>query len=269
LAGLVTWFFGQADNALCGYYLGAAPLGVYALGFNLSNLFPGLVVSPLAAVAYPAFCAVQSDKEEIGRILLSLQSLTAAVVFPIALGLCAVAVPGVGLVYGNTWPGLGLVIQLLAIMPGMSHVWSLNPEAYRAVGRPDIWPKLGGLTLLVLMPLLVFAAPYGLLPFSVARLVGASVLPLSIILVTPRVLDTSVKQQLEAVAVPFACALGMYGVAQLLIGMLKPFAGLAGWLNLVVIILVCAVLYLFLLRLASRQLWDSLLLAARRMLFGT
>jgi PST family polysaccharide transporter len=268
LASLVTWFFGQADNAVCGYYLGPATLGAYALGFNLSGLFPALIVSPLAAVAYPAFCAVQIESKEMGYVLLRLQSLTAAVVFPVALGLSAVSVPGVALLYGNRWPGLGLVIQLLAIMPGLSHVWSLNAEAYRAVGRPDVWPKLGGITLLVLMPLLVLAAPHGLFAFTIARLVGASLLPLSIIVVTPRILDISMIEQLRAVAIPFGCAAGMFAAAQLLIGMLEPLEGMMGWLKLLLVIVVSAVLYLFLLMRTSRELWNGLLSALRRMLSG-
>lgn len=267
LASTVTWFFGQADNALCGYYLGATTLGVYSLGFNLSSLFPGLVISPLAAVAYPAFCEVQNERKELGHIFIRLQSLIAAVLFPLALGLSATAAPGVNLLYGGRWHGLSLVIQLLAIMPGLSHVWSLNAEAYRAIGRPDVWPKLGCIALLVLMPSLVLTAPHGLFVFTLARLLGASILPLLIILVTPRVLGISLKEQSKAIGTPFVCSGVMFVAAHVLINILKPFEGVIGWLNLLMVILISTMLYLFLLGVMRRDLLDDLLLAWRRILF--
>ena len=267
-ASMVTWFFGQADNALCGYTYGTATLGVYALGFNLSGLFPGFVISPLAAVAYPAFCAVQHDAYQVGRALLKLQALTAAVLCPVALGLAAIAYAGVAAIYGGRWPGLGMVIQFLAIMPGLSHIWSLNADAYRALGRPDIWPRLGLVTLLVLMPLLVMALPHGLLWFTVARMAGATVFPVLIILMTPSVLHITVREQLRAIAGPLTCAVVMFLVARLCIGRLDPFVGWQGLVKLGVVIAASAAVYVGLLWLVSREAWNDLLAAARRILVG-
>jgi teichuronic acid exporter len=266
-ASFQSWLFLYADNAIAGYFLGETGLGIYSLGFSLSNLLPGLVIPALSAVAYPAFCTLQSDRLEVGRSLLQLQSMAAAVLFPVCFGLSAIAVPAVALLYGDKWQGLGEVIRLLAIMPGISHLWSLNADAYRAVGRPDVWTKLAGVTLLILMPLLLWAGRYGLMPFTYARFGGHFFYPLLNILFGGRVLGLSIKDQGRALATPLGCVLVMYALALLLVRGFTPFAGVMGWLKLLVVMAIAAATYILLLRIVNRDLWGRLLLASRQVLW--
>jgi len=265
-SGFLSWLFLYADNAIAGYYFGGTGLGVYSLGFNIGNLLPGLVVPALSTVAYPAFCALQCDRLEVGRRLLQLQSLTAALLFPLCFGISAIAVPVFALLYGPKWQGLGEVIQFLAILPGITHLWSLNADAYRAVGRPDLWFKLAGLNLFILMALLLWTGPYGLMPFTIARFGGASLYPLLNMAMGGYLLGISIGDQLRVLAGPFGCATVMYIAAALLLRMLTPFEGFAGWLKLLMVIAAGASVYLVLLRITGRELWDRLMLGARQAL---
>lgn len=264
VAGFQSWLFLYADNALAGYYLGERSLGVYSLGFNLSQLLPGLIIPALAAVAYPTFSALQRDRQAVGEGLLRLQSLAAVILFPACLGLSAISHAATGLLYGEKWAGLGLVMQFMALMPGLSHLWSLNAEAYRALGRPDVWPKLAAASLLILIPLLVWAGPQGLVTFTLARFGGQLVYPALHILVGGRVLGLGTWQQLKAWVVPLACALPMYAVTTFLAWWWAPFAGLTGWLKLAGIVSTGVVVYALLLRRVDVRLWDQSWLAGRR-----
>lgn len=263
VAGFQSWLFLQADNALAGVFLGGEGLGVYSLGFNLSALLPGLIIPPLATIAYPAFCTLQNQREEVGRSLLKLQSLAAALLLPAALGLSAVAVPAVKLLYGDKWAGLGSVIQLLALN-GIGQIWSLNSETYRAIGRPDAWPKLALIPLAVLFPLLLAAGPYGLLPFTVARFAAGFVLPLTNIAASSRILGISIKKQVWALMSPGRYALVMYVLALLLVSWSAPFEGFTGWLKLGAIVSGSALFYVGLVWRFNRSLWSDLVSAARR-----
>ena len=265
-SSLLSWLFLYADNAIAGYFLGEEGLGIYSLGFNFSNLLPGLVIPALSAVAYPAFCALQNDPQEVGHSLLQLQSLAAAVLFPVSLGLSVIAVPAMTLLYGDKWLGLGAVMQLLAIMPGVSHLWSLNADAYRAVGHPDVWVKLAGTTLLVLIPLLLLTGPYGLMPFTFARFGCQFIYPFLNIVIGGHVLGLSIKDQLQSLVAPLGCATVMYIVAHLLVKGLMPFEGGIGWLKLLSVIAIAASLYPLLLWTVSRDLWDRIVHAGRQVL---
>jgi len=265
-SGFLSWLFLYADNAIAGYFFGGTGLGIYSLGFNISNLLPGLVVPALSAIAYPTFCELQADRQEVGRRLLQLQSLTAAALFPMCFGISAVAVPAFTLLYGARWQGLGEVIRMLAILPGALQIWSFNADAYRAIGRPDLWAKLSGLNILLLLPLLWLAGPYGLRTFTLARFAGAAVYPLLNIAMGGPALGISTRDQLRVLAKPFGCTTAMYLAATLMVKIMSPFDGINGWLKLFGVIAVSAYVYLVLLRITGREVWDRLLLGARQAL---
>jgi O-antigen/teichoic acid export membrane protein len=267
-ANLQTWLFLQADNATAGYYLGGTGLGIYSLGFNLSNLFPGLIIPALSAVAYPAFCALAAEPQEVGTSLLQLQSLAVVALLPVAAGLSAIAVPAVHLLYGDRWAGLGEVIALLALMPGLSHLWSLNADAYRAVGRPDVWPKLAAATLVVLLPLLLVAGRYGLGPFTLARFGGHLIYPALNVVAGARILGVPIREQARVFATPAAAVALMYLLVRWLISALSPMEGAIGWGKLAAVVGIGALTYAALLWSLNRTLWHRTIAAGRRVFLG-
>lgn len=263
ISNLLTWLFLYADNLLVGYFLGADALGVYSLGFNLSNLVPGMVVSTLAAVAYPAFSALQINTADVGESLMKLHALVAAVIFPIAFGFSAVASEVVHLLYGEKWPGLPMVILFMSIMPGLSHLWSLNADAFRAVGRPDIWMKAAALTLVVLMPLLiVIGEQKDLYVFVLARFLGAFLLPLFNILYTRTILGISLSQQWLSFKTPLLSASIMYLLVIFTSQYLRQFSSSSDLMNLLILVAVGVFSYVAVLRIVAPSLWVNLWLLA-------
>ena len=263
-SGFQNWLFLYADNAIAGLFLGVQGLGIYSLGFNIATLIPGFLVASLGDVAYPTFCKLQGNPQQVGESLVKLQVLTGAILFPVALGLSAIAPPAVELLYGQKWLGLGTVIGILVIMPGLSNIWALNENAYQAVGRPDIWTKLAGLSLLALIPLLWVAAPYGLLVFTLVRFGGAWLLPLGNVLFGTRVLRIGSKEQLRGFISPLAFSMIMFAVVFLLMKQLSPFEGMSGWVELLSIVTAGATIYLLLIWRGNRDLWHRLFLSLRQ-----
>jgi polysaccharide transporter, PST family len=266
VSGFQNWLFLYADNAVAGLFLGLAGLGVYALGFSIAIVVPGFLGAALSDVAYPTFCKLQQAPQEVGRSLVKLQALTAAALFPVAFGISAIAPSAVELLYGQKWQGLGAVIAILVIMPGLAPIWSLNECAYQAVGRPDIWPKLAGFSLLVLLPVLWIAAPYGLLVFTFARFAAAWILPFGNVLVGRRPLHLGIWEQLREFVSPLAFSAIMYLVVWCLTKWLGPLVGLSGWVKLLSIAFAGALVYGLLLRLGNRALWNRLEQSVRQML---
>jgi PST family polysaccharide transporter len=265
LSGLQTWLFLYADNLLVGYFYGVYELGVYSMAFNLANLLPAMLIAPLAAVAFPAFSALQEDVEDVGQSLVKLQKLAAGILFPVCFGVAALAEPAVRLLYGDKWIGLGWTLSLLALMPGMSHLWSLNAEAYRGVGHPDIWTKVAAGALLVLFPLLLLAGRFlTYQEFVIARFIGALALPILNAWAASRVLRVSIREQWRSWRIPAGCALVMFGLIVWLSAYLTPFTGMWGWAKLGLLIGLGAVFYLLSLRQVDRLLFDRLRVALGR-----
>lgn len=260
LSSLQNWMFLYADNAIAGLFLGVQGLGIYSLGFTIATLIPSFLMQSVSDVAYPIFCKIQEDPPKVGENLLKLQRLTGALLFPIAFGFSAIAAPAVDLLYGQKWQGLGMVLALLTIMPGLSYIWSINENAYQAIGRPDLWTKLAGASLIGLIPLLWFAAPYGLLVFTLFRFAGALFLPLGNIFFGAKRLGISIKEQLQSLVSPLLFSLIMFSLVFIMVNQIGPLNGVLGWIKLLTTIATGAGIYLLLIWLAKRELWNELIL---------
>jgi teichuronic acid exporter len=264
VSGFLNWLFLYAGNTIGGIFLGVDTLGVFSLGFNVAILIPFFLVISLTDVAYPTFCAMQESPRDIGVNLLKVQALTGAVLFPVTFGLSAVAPTAVRLLYGSKWDGLGSVIAILVIMPGMGYVWSINEAAYQAVGRPDLWTKVAGLSLLVVIPLLWLTASRGLIPFTLARFCGGWILPLGNIYLSARILKISIRDQARALGPTLLISLSMFAGLVFLTRHGSTYAGILGWGKLLTIIVLGAAAYLVALRIFQKELWDRLFLSMRR-----
>jgi O-antigen/teichoic acid export membrane protein len=266
LSSLQNWMFLYADNAIAGLFLGVQGLGIYSLGFTIATLIPGFLMASVSDVAYPVFCRIQEDPPKVGENLVKLQRLIGTLLFPIALGFSAIAAPAVDLLYGQKWQGLGMVLAILTIMPGLSYIWSINENAYQAIGRPDIWTKLAGASLIGLIPLLWFAAPYGLLVFTIFRFAGAWFLPLGNILFGANNLGISIKEQLQTLVPPLIFSLIMFFLVFFIINQMAPLHGVLGWIKLLTTIAAGAAVYLLLIWRIKRELWNELILYLRQMI---
>jgi O-antigen/teichoic acid export membrane protein len=260
------WLVLYADNVIAGLFLGVESLGVYSLGYNIAILIPGFLVASLGDVAYPSFCKLQEDPRKVGEDLVKLQALIATFLFPIAFGLSAIAPTAIHLLYGQKWNYLGTVIAILVIMPGLSCIWSLNENAYQAVGKPELWTKLAGFSLLALLPMLWFSAPYGLLVFTVVRFLGGCILPLGNMIFGASKLGISLKDQLKSFYASFSFALIMSIVVYAMTIFMSPFIGGIGVIKLLGVTSTGAIIYFLLIWRGDHELWNLLFINLRRIL---
>jgi O-antigen/teichoic acid export membrane protein len=169
MESLLGWLLVYFDNAVVGKVLGVKALGVYALGFQLATLAIAIPISAVTGIALPLFSRLQNNPSELRDAYLNGTRMIAYYGIPAGVGLFLVAELLVKVIYGQKWEGLGMTLSILAIYTGFSYLFTLNSDAFRAIGRPDVTPKL----YLIIVPymLLVFtlSAPYGLYVFCWAR----------------------------------------------------------------------------------------------------
>lgn len=259
LSNLLRWGYNQLDNVIAGLFFSATLTGYYMLAFNLTALLPSLLTSIFMQVAYPAFCAIQEDAQRVGHSLIRLQRLVSAIVFPVCFGLSAVARPFVTVIYGEKWVPMGDIMMILAILPALTHFWSLNGEAYRAINQPRLWTLINLVGALAVIPAVVVGGFAGLLTFAVARGVASSVIIGVNLWATQRELQVSILEQVQSLMPTMVASLVMFFVV-VAVQRMPPLAPptLFGLLGL---ILLGALTYLLALRLVApalfAQLWQA------------
>jgi O-antigen/teichoic acid export membrane protein len=166
---LLGWFHLWTDSLIVGAYLGSRELGLYRAGYSLvSHLFM-LLVFPFVPVLFSVLSKLQSDFAALRHALLKAVKLISMVSLPVGLGLFVVREPLAQLVFGQKWEGISIVIGVMGLIDGMGWVVYPNPEAYRAIGRPDLETKLSLFSFLPYLIAYFIAIPFGLEVFLWVR----------------------------------------------------------------------------------------------------
>lgn len=104
----------NADYLLVGRLLGSSVLGFYSMAWDLLRFVPDRLHRVAGRVAFPAFCRIQDDRDELAHAYLGFFRYGAQIVLPIAAG-CALAAPELlRTLYGSQWTAAALPMRLLA-----------------------------------------------------------------------------------------------------------------------------------------------------------
>ena len=160
------YFARNADNFIIGIFLGASPLGFYAMAYGIMLKPREAVTGVLMRVLFPAFSRMQDDDERLKAAYLRACGAIAFVTFPMMFGLLAVAHPFVQVVLGEKWLPIVPLLLVFAPLGALQSVWALVGQVFLAKGRAD-WYFRWGVTGGVLFVSSFFAGlPWGI--FGVA-----------------------------------------------------------------------------------------------------
>jgi O-antigen/teichoic acid export membrane protein len=251
------WLINYGDNLILGIFLGMEALGIYSLAFNIAVNSFSFIFQPIAAVAYSSFSSLKSNIGEIKRAYLNLVRIFALLILPMGVGLALIADPIAQVVLVGRWPGIATVIQLLVIFPGISHLLLLNPELYRAIGRPDIMPRLLLVALIYSFPALIIGAQYSLVAFVVARVTVTIIFfPVHVVLIK-HLLSLKIISLWDQIKVPLLATLIMALVVYFLNFGSTIVQSLPGWLHISTLIFAGAFSYCSVLWWADREVLSS------------
>ncbi|MBW1999060.1 MAG: lipopolysaccharide biosynthesis protein [Deltaproteobacteria bacterium] len=209
IEALAAWFYVQGDNAIVGRFFSTREFGVYVVSYNTVVMVMAIILAPLSSIAYPAFSRIRKDRALLASTLLDAIRLSALASLPAGVGMLLVARPAISILFGSKWSGMEFILGTLALAQALSWIVNVNPDAYRAVGSPDIVSKFQMAKLLYTVPAYLAAAQFSLPSFVYVKLavvvVGVCLwffLMFKTFPVTPRDLA-------EHLRTPFAATTGM------------------------------------------------------------
>src|SRR5918911_2934211 len=125
----------NADNFLIARFLGAAPLGVYSVAYNVMFAPLARLATPIQQVLFPAFALIAADRPRAGGAWLRGSRIVAAITVPAFVGLGVVAPDFVPVVLGHRWHKAIPVLQLLCIAGLAQSLQTLNHSMLQALDR--------------------------------------------------------------------------------------------------------------------------------------
>lgn len=140
----------NADNLLIGRFFGARELGYYTLAFRLGFMPLQAFSTMIGRVMFPVYVKIQHDDEAFRRIYLRAVGLIAAIAFPFAFGMLAIADSLIHAVFGPTWHPTSILLMLLVAAGLCQCLGATANSIYLAKGRTDWlfrWGSLSGMSI--------------------------------------------------------------------------------------------------------------------------
>jgi O-antigen/teichoic acid export membrane protein len=193
--------FLSLDGFVIGKLLGAEPLGIYQLGYQLAVL-PMAQVGLLAnSLLFPAFSELRQPGD-LRRAFLKSMGLACSVLLPIGCFLAVCAEPVVRLAFGPRWDAATPVVRILA-GGGVALALSMLGNAFfLGLGKPRLASHVSVLRLVLLAGLLYPAVQWnGLTGAATAVTVAAIVAGMWQLALLIRLVNPSLRESAETMTV--------------------------------------------------------------------
>lgn len=126
---------------IIGRRFSAADLGYYDKGRNFSYTISVNLDSAIRSVMFPVLSRAQDDLDQFFSIMRRTSQLGSFVIFPVMLGLAAVAEPFIRLLLTDKWIAAAPILEILSIGEAQIPLTSANLIALKSLGRSDLYAR--------------------------------------------------------------------------------------------------------------------------------
>lgn len=177
-SGLLNTLYNNIYLIIIGKLFTASKLGYYTRAQQFSDFPSSNLTGILQRVTYPVLCKIQDDKVKLAQAYRMFLRVSAFLIFPLMVGLSAVAEPFILLLLKEQWHFAAIILQIICFATMWYPVHAINLNLLQVKGRSDLFLRLeiikkilGTVILIITIPLGLIAMCYGQIVSSVLCLI--------------------------------------------------------------------------------------------------
>lgn len=181
-AGIFSYLFQNADNAVVGKTLGTGTLGIYDMAYSISTLPLNEISDIVARVTFPVYVRMSDDKKRLRWAFTKTIILTSLLVFPILLLFLLFPEQLILLFLGANWIQATNILRILAIFAIFSILGSPSGALFYAVKKQKYLTIISIVSFVVMIvSIFPLINQFGLVGAGIAVILGSfAALPLMI-----------------------------------------------------------------------------------------
>lgn len=199
VASIISSIYSNLYNIVIGKQFSASNLGYYTRADQLGNFPSQNVAGILSRVSYPILSQLQDDAERLRGIYIKYLQIACFVVFPLMMGLAALAKPLIMLMLGEKWLPSVLLLQILCFGLMLDPICNINLNLLYVKGRSDLVLKLEIIKKTIAVAILIASLPFGLIGLCIGRACYGVVATLLNMTYTRRFIDLSMWGQAKLI----------------------------------------------------------------------
>lgn len=167
LTNLLASIYNNIYSLVIGKKYTAADLGYYSKAESYPSLISTSITGVIGKVTFPVLCQVNDDLVRLKKMYCHMLRVTCYVVFPLLMGLCALAKPFINVLITSKWEPAVPYMQVLCFSLMWHPVNQLNLNVITTLGRSDFILKAEILKKIVGISILVATIPMGIFPMCI------------------------------------------------------------------------------------------------------
>lgn len=179
LSGVIDTIYNNIYLIVIGKVFSASDLGYYTRASQFAQFPSANFTGIISRVTYPILCTLQGDITRLRDVYRRFLRLSAFIVFPLMIGLAAVARPLLLLLLGEKWAFSIILLQIICFSMMWYPIHAINLNLLQVQGRSDLFLKLEIIKKIIGVSILCITVPMGLIAMCVGAIIS-SILCLSV-----------------------------------------------------------------------------------------
>lgn len=160
VANISIFIRNKSISILVPKYIGASALGMYAMAYELANIPYSQVVAPIVTPVYASYTSVRHDKNQFSLMIIKVISIVSIILMPLYMGMYILAEDVILLLLGKTWVKIQVIFDILLLFVFVQAYIYVFSTVLGSLGRVKLLAILNWLMVLILLPVLFYAAIY-------------------------------------------------------------------------------------------------------------
>jgi len=139
ISTLIGTIYNNIYFVVIGRFYSTSHLGYYTNAVNLSNVFSNTITASIQRVTYPVLSSIKEDDERLKQSFKKVVKMSVFIVFPLMLGLAAIASPLINFLFGDKWMPSVIYLQLLCLAGMLHPLNAINSNILQVKGRSDLY----------------------------------------------------------------------------------------------------------------------------------
>lgn len=164
-SGLLDTLYNNIAPIFIGKYYSPAQLGVYNRAQSYASMPSSNVTGVISNVTFPVLAKMHDDDEALAFNYRRMLKVSAFVIFPLMMGLSALARPLVITMITAKWEGCIILLQIICFSMMWYPIHAINLNLLQVKGRSDLFLRLEIIKKVMGLTILCVSLPMGLVVF--------------------------------------------------------------------------------------------------------
>lgn len=214
---LLNAIYNNIQTIVIGKLYSAKSLGLYSRAAHFADLPSQQFTSVFMRVTFPVLCKVQDDMERLTSVYRRMLRVSAYIVFPLLIGMAAVAHPMIEVFIGKQWIECAYMLQIICFAEMWYPIHAINLDILQVSGRSDLFLKIEIYKKIVSLSLLALSAPFGIIAMCYSNLLSSLICLYINTYYSSKILGISLLSQLKDLFPTISLAIVMFAIVQIII----------------------------------------------------